>query len=217
MKTILSSLVLLLCVLNSNAKTILVSAAKANVLNTTSAYPYTTSIKLQWQVLEGFGAQGYNIYSNGQKINNALIESLSYEVTNLTLNTEYFFEIEAIDNFGNAHEIGNALYTTANEYNLTNENIVAQNMKNSATYNFSNAPFHVTAASSSIVLENPLVNETPVIIISDYNNNLVIKTITPNNNATNIDMKDVANGTYILKVVDKNNTIVYAKKILVDF
>ena len=65
----------------------------------------TDSAVINWEAAtDNVGVVGYNVYVNGEKVNDELITDTTYTLTNLIDNKEYNVEITAVDAAGNESE-----------------------------------------------------------------------------------------------------------------
>ena len=82
-------------------------ATAADVTESTAA--------ISWEeALDNVAVTGYNVYVNGEKVNDELITDTSYTVTGLTDNTEYTVTVTAVDAAENESEASEAVtFTTA--------------------------------------------------------------------------------------------------------
>ncbi len=75
-----------------------------------------TSATISWEeALDNVAVVGYNVYVNGEKVNDELITDTSYTVTGLTDNTEYTVTVTAVDAAGNESEASEAATFTTVE------------------------------------------------------------------------------------------------------
>ena len=83
-------------------------ATAADVTESTAA--------ISWEeALDNVAVVGYNVYVNGEKVNDELITDTSYTVTGLTDNTEYTVTVTAVDAAGNESDASEAVTFTTVE------------------------------------------------------------------------------------------------------
>ncbi|OBZ13169.1 chitin-binding protein [Bacillus sp. FJAT-26390] len=81
----------------------------------TSPAKTSNSVSLAWNAsTDNVGVTGYNIFNGSSLVGSVSGTTLSYNVTGLTANTAYTFNVKAVDAAGNASSASNSISVTTN-------------------------------------------------------------------------------------------------------
>ena len=85
--------------------------------NVTAAYITRGGAAISWEAsTDNVGVTGYDVYVNGKKDNDALVEGTAYELSDLKQDTSYIVEVYALDANGNRSEAGSVTFKTLKAY-----------------------------------------------------------------------------------------------------
>ncbi len=150
-----------------------------------AGFPAKTTIALTWTAsTDNVGVAKYNIYVNGTLVGNST--RTSYTLLDLTANTPYYIEVEAIDGMGNVSEKVSVTVTTTGD----------------------NTGFDEITAETISVYPNPfadyiIVNAVAASTATIYNvsGTAVVQT-NIQSGANRIETSTLSKGVYVLKVGD---------------
>ena len=98
--------------------------APSTPANVTAGDITRTGAAISWDAsTDNVGVTGYDIYVNGKKVNEELIQETAYALTELTQDTDYEVAVYALDEKGNRSEAGMVSFKTVKAYadGLANE------------------------------------------------------------------------------------------------
>mgnify|MGYP001071753495 FL=1 len=98
--------------------------APSTPANVTAGDITRTGATISWDAsTDNVGVTGYDIYVNGKKVNEELIQETAYALTELTQDTDYEVAVYALDEKGNRSEAGMVSFKTVKAYadGLANE------------------------------------------------------------------------------------------------
>ena len=126
------------------------------------------SAEVTWQEsTDNVGVTGYNVYLNGEKVNDIPVAEVKYDLTDLIPETEYRVKVEALDEAGNKAESEEVKFTTIEapdeEAPTAPSGLAIHNITHeSAEVTWKESTDNVGVTGYNIYLNNKLVNTSPV-------------------------------------------------------
>jgi beta-glucanase (GH16 family) len=158
-----------------------------------SAIPSRTFTTLSWSAsTDNIAVTGYKAYLNGIYV--ATTTALSYKFTGLTTKTGYTLGVSAIDGAGNESSISTLSVTTKTTDDYIEDKPV-----------FEDFSFYPNPASRKIIVTAP--DDIVFVTILDLTGRQVLSLNNINTNTINIDINQLLNGMYVVKLETADGTI----------
>lgn len=155
----------------------------------TSPVKTDTTINLSWSTNGETDLAGYKLYRNGTLLTSRT--TTSYQVTGLTANTTYQFQLSSYDTIGNESAKTSALSVTTN---TATPLVDTTNPTVSIVYPTSVASYATTSAS--------------ILLTGTASDNVGISSVTLTNNGQSVSVNGTANWSASLSLTNGNNSIV---------